>query len=189
MTDTRRATTVSKNGAVSSKHSASRIIPPAPCFPGKGPSNPSVRPSDCQERAQYENGAQLRGERKTQAPPNGRMTFKEILAEARSANICRLKNHAFAANQVAKTAIGKSRKICYDLKSKTINALVRLHAASLCTIELSLEEPLIGVQFVGGGKLHTLPSNLDSEAREILQEQLIAAINHGKAGTIGAQAA
>jgi signal transduction histidine kinase len=117
------------------------------------------------------------------------MTFREILADVRYANICRLKNHAFAANQVGKAAIGKSRRICYRLKSETINALVRLHAASLCTIELSLEEPLIGVQFVGGGKLHTLPSNLDSEAREILQEQLIAAINHGKTNTIGARVA
>jgi hypothetical protein len=189
MTNALRATTVSKNGAVSPKHSASRVVPSAPCFPSKGPTNPSVRSSNCQEAAKYENGARLRGGRKTQALPNGRMTFKETLADVRSANICRLKNHAFAANQVAKVAIGKSRRICYRRKSETINALVRLRAASLCTVELSLEEPLIGVQFVGGGKLHTLPSNLDSEAREILAEQLIAAINHGKTGTIGARAA
>jgi hypothetical protein len=180
MTDTRRATTGRRDGAAIPSNLRS--------------SQPeylithNIRPPSRQDAAKTHLSVQSSMERKTHSHRNGRMTFNEALASVRPANICRLKNHAFAANEVAKMTTGKSRMISYRIKDRAINTLLGHCVALLCTLELSVWESVIGIAFAGGGKLHTKPSSLDSRARNIQQQQLIAAINDKHDGTTSTEA-
>jgi len=175
MTSTLRVTTALKDGAA-------RLDSPLPT--PRGGSFQTELPKTtapakgCQERqSAHDNLSSPTRKGKRKANPSRRPTFNELLLKALPVNVCRLKNRAFAANQVAKVTFGTSRQSCYERKSMAMNTLLKYGVAFLCTFEVSDHDALIGIEFAGGGKLHTKPASLDPEARNVLCAQLIAAIN------------
>jgi hypothetical protein len=86
--------------------------------------------------------------------------------------IARLKTSAFAANQAAKASSGQVRAAHYRRKDAAINTLLREGYALVDEVDWSHEDPIIGVSFAEGGKLHTRASCLDSGALRSIRQQL-----------------
>ena len=105
-----------------------------------------------------------------------KLTFRQIVASARTSNIAKLKDRAFLANRLSKTAFGSSRDACYKAKNKAISALIHHDAAFVNGLDLFRSEPEIGISFLDGGMLHTRPIFLDEAARVIVARQLMKAI-------------
>ena len=80
---------------------------------------------------------------------------------------------------MAKLVTGHSQALCYQVKNAAISALVRHGAASLLSLESSNRGPIVGLAFVGGGRLHVKPTCLDTRARLNLQTQFTAALRSG----------
>jgi hypothetical protein len=171
MTNTLRATTVQTDSAVQfpnhKKHNRTFLLSAARLTHSKAAN--SIR----QDRPVRDADRQAIGV--TVRRPAPRRTFAQILESLHPANIRRLKDRAFKANSLAKTTVGRSRDVCYQLKNRSINTLLRHGAANLCTLECSFRTAELGIVFAGGGRLHTLPSALDRRARAIIQQQLALA--------------
>jgi hypothetical protein len=190
MTNTSCVTTARQGGAVTLGNIALSALPATSQLPLSEPPNPTVLVPTCQGGAKSHGSTRLSAGRNARRNRKRKMTFDRILSAVQSENISRLKDRAFAANRLAKITAGTSRQICYRTKDKAINALLRYRAASLSALELSVREAEIGIAFVGGGRLHTKPSSLDSEARNVLQQQLITIFNaehHGMANVDGSK--
>jgi len=181
MTDTQRVTTAREGGTVNPRIAVLSALPATPQLSRSEPLQTSVSAPICQGKAVVGLTARRRGRSSTQR----RITFAEIRSNVRSLNIARLKDHAFAANRLAKITIGTSRSACYRVKSRCINALLRNGAAVVSELEVSFGEPKIGVAFEDGGRLHTKPSCLDSRARNALHQQLTMVIDGGKNSIAG----
>jgi len=100
------------------------------------------------------------------------LVFAELLAELSGPNIRKLKDRAFVANRLAKLTSGRSRRQCYAVKHAAISALVSLGVASLSTQAHARLDPIIGIRFSSGGRLHAVSSLLAVSAREILAEHI-----------------
>jgi hypothetical protein len=108
------------------------------------------------------------------------VTFATILQSARWPNITRLKHRGFLGNRIAKLVSGHSQSLCYQVKNAAISALVKNRAASLLSLEPSSRGPIVGLAFVGGGRLHAKPDSLDSHVRLALQTQFAKALESGR---------
>jgi hypothetical protein len=184
MTDTRRATSVFLDGSPSSRIEGIASQSPLPAAKRSlrpGQSKSSFSPFICQGMAGVGQTARRIGRSSAQR----RITFAEIRYEVRSTNVARLKDHAFAANRLAKITVGTSRCVCYRVKSRCINALLRNGAAVVSELDMSFGKPTIGIAFEDGGRLHTMPSSLDSQARNVLHQQLTLVINGGDSSMAG----
>jgi hypothetical protein len=84
---------------------------------------------------------------------------------------------AFTSNQRAKSSQGAERAAHYATKDRAICALIKKGAALIDSIDISPENPVIGVSFVGGGMLHITKSGLDKTARTIVIRQLLVALD------------
>ncbi len=109
-----------------------------------------------------------------------RLTFASILQSERWSNIAKLKTRGFVGNQIAKLVAGHSQALCYRVKNAAIVALVKHGAASLLSLEPSSRGPIIGLAFVGGGRLHVKPAGLDPQATRALQAQFAATLRNGR---------
>lgn len=91
------------------------------------------------------------------------------------ADILRLKTQAFNANRRAKASRSHVRDAFYQIKNRAINALLAADFAVIDTVEWWLPDPVIGVAFAGGGKLHTKLSCLDFGALRTVLKQAMEA--------------
>ncbi|GEM_PF-4393337 len=89
------------------------------------------------------------------------------------ANIVHLKTRAFNANRRAKASCNPARAAFYRRKADAINALLVAGFAFVDVVDSSRPDPLIGIEFAGGGKLHTKLSCLDSGALRRVLKQLM----------------
>jgi len=109
-------------------------------------------------------------------------TFEQILDAVHSANMTRVKERALHANQLSKITEGRSRQVCYLVKNRAISVLIKQGVAFLNSVSLLQHDPELGISFLGGGKLHTKPTALDSAARQILAQHVATAVGYGSAG-------
>lgn len=107
-------------------------------------------------------------------------TFNTIVQSERPSNIKRLKDRGFVGNRIAKLVTGRSQALCYQIKNDAISALVKHGAASLISLEPSNHGPVVGLAFVGGGRLHVKPASLSNDTRHVLQGQFANALHSGK---------
>jgi hypothetical protein len=84
----------------------------------------------------------------------------------------RLKSRAFVANSRAKVSHGSAREDLYRIKAAAINILLAEGCAFVNDVNWAAPDPVIGVRFEGGGKLHTKLSCLDSGAFKSIRRQL-----------------
>ena len=142
MTDTLRVTTSIhrraeyslKSNRISSRATKGTLSPVARAT--QAPSYVIPPSAACQERANRS---------------RNRRTFLQILDDTKAERVSRLKDRAFRANQIAKATSGATRVSCYTIKSQAINALLRIGAATLCTLEIGTPTPAPGISFSGGG--------------------------------------
>ena len=66
--------------------------------------------------------------------------------------------------------------MCYQVKDRAIDALLKHGAASLHSLELADSGLILGVEFVGGGRLHVRPGCLGPNARGKFQAQFSATL-------------
>lgn len=99
------------------------------------------------------------------------VSFAEILKLLEPENVIRLKDVAFLANRLAKITCGNSKSLCYDLKHRAIDQLLRLGFASPNSLIL-LPQVRVGVTFHGGGMLHVDPRALSLSVQSNLLRQI-----------------
>jgi hypothetical protein len=87
-------------------------------------------------------------------------------------DLVRVKNRAFTANRQAKLSRDKDRELFYRVKDGAINCLLETGTAFVISVDWSVPDPVFGVQFVGGGQLHTRLSSLSSGAFRSVRRQL-----------------
>lgn len=87
-------------------------------------------------------------------------------------DVTKLKLVAFDANRKAKSSSGDDRAIHYRRKDTAMNALLRMGAATVDETDWNRDDPVIGLRFAGGGKLHMKVSNLDLHAMRVIRWQL-----------------
>ena|ERR1017187_310598 len=87
-------------------------------------------------------------------------------------DLVRIKNRAFTANRRAKLSDDQNRETFYRTKHAAINYLLETGMAFVDSVDWSVADPTFGVEFVGGGKLHTRLSSLNSEALRSVRRQL-----------------
>jgi|ERR1019366_6878978 hypothetical protein len=87
-------------------------------------------------------------------------------------DLVRIKNRAFLANRRAKLSNDQNRETFYRAKGAAINYLLETGMAFLDSVDWSVSDPIFGVEFVGGGKLHTRLSSLNSAALRRVRSQL-----------------
>jgi hypothetical protein len=104
-------------------------------------------------------------------PRNARRTFRTIVIASRDSNISALMDRAFGANRMAKNTTGRSQEAAYRAKSAAISQLLIKDAARVNWVQLS-PEPLIGVDFELGGRLHVKPALLCPEAQSAILRQI-----------------
>ena len=84
-----------------------------------------------------------------------------------------LKHQAFNSNRRAKAEFSeRARAAFYRRKAAAINALLRLGCASVDEVDWRHDDPLIGVWFLGGGRLHIPMSMVDLQAFKEVRAQL-----------------
>jgi hypothetical protein len=88
--------------------------------------------------------------------------------------VTELKLAAFASNRDAKNSSGDERAIHYRRKDMAMNALLRMGAARVDETDWNRDDPVIGLRFAGGGKLHMKVSSLDLHAMRVVRFQLTA---------------
>src|SRR5579864_3315177 len=87
-------------------------------------------------------------------------------------DVTELKLVAFDSNRKAKSSSGDERAIHYRRKDTAMNALLRIGAAMVDETDWNQDDPVIGLRFAGGGKLHMKVSNLDLYAMRVIRWQL-----------------
>jgi hypothetical protein len=87
-------------------------------------------------------------------------------------DLIQVKNRAFSANVLAKLSTGEARESYYRNKHAAINYLLATRMAFVDSVDWWVPDPTFGVEFVGGGKLHTKLSGLSSEALRSVRRQL-----------------
>lgn len=87
-------------------------------------------------------------------------------------DVTELKLVAFDSNRKAKSSSGDERAIHYRRKDTAMNALLRIGAAMVDKTDWNQDDPVIGLRFAGGGKLHMKVSNLDLHAMRVIRWQL-----------------
>jgi hypothetical protein len=91
-----------------------------------------------------------------------------------------LKTRGFVGNRIAKLVTDHSQVLCYQVKNAAISALLKHGAASLLSLEPSNHGPILGLAFVGGGRLHAKPAFLDNQAQIRLRDQFASALRSGR---------
>ena len=86
--------------------------------------------------------------------------------------VVRLKNRAFTANARAKASGGFARSDFYRQKDRAINTCLEAGFASVLAVDWSLPDPVIGIEFTCGGKLHIKLSCLTLGAMKALRREL-----------------
>jgi hypothetical protein len=94
------------------------------------------------------------------------------------------KSRAFMANYRAKLNTDEAREAFYRLKDAAINVLLEADMAFVNSVDWSQVDPIFGIQFVDGGKLHTKLSCLSSEALRNVRRQLPEIVDAHSAGRI-----
>ncbi len=84
----------------------------------------------------------------------------------------RLKVRAFSANHRAKASEGQTRAAFYREKAAAINAALEAGYAFVGEIDWWAPDPVFSIEFIGGGKIHTKLSSLDSRALKSVRCQL-----------------
>jgi hypothetical protein len=167
MRNTRRATTVLSEGDPAARAERTATNSTTHCSPTpRPPNNTSASPGRQARVAPY-------------SRKDGQRTFAAILKSERWRNMIRLKNRSFAGNRIAKLVSGHSQTLCYQAKNAAVSALVKHGAASLLSLEPSSRGPILGLAFVGGGRLHVKPTCLDAHTLHTLQAQFAAALRSG----------
>lgn len=100
------------------------------------------------------------------------MGFNDNAAAISRSDLIQIKNRAFSANVRAKLSTGETRESCYRNKHAAINYLLEAGMAFVDSVDWSVPDPTFGVEFVGGGKLHTRLSSLNSAALRSVRRQL-----------------
>jgi hypothetical protein len=90
----------------------------------------------------------------------------------RDQNIARIKQRAFTANQRAKASKDQTREALYRNKDAAINELLKAGRAFVNGVDWSAPDPIIGISFRSGGRLHTKLSALDLSAFRSVRLQL-----------------
>lgn len=102
---------------------------------------------------------------------NAARTFRTILLSSRDSNITALIDRAFAANRMAKRTTGRSQNAAYRAKCAAVSQLLIKDAARVNSIQLT-PDPLIGVDFEQGGRLHVKPEMLGADALSAIIRQI-----------------
>jgi hypothetical protein len=168
MRNTLRATTGLVDGDTSSRTKEALLDPATHRFP-------------CAEPTHNKAGSPPRQVRITlrRKSCDHRVTFAAILQSEQGANIVRLKNRVFVSNKIAKLLTGRSQALCYQVKNAAVSALVEHGAASLLSLEPSNRGPVLGLAFVGGGRLHVRPMCLDTQTQITIQAKFATAVQSG----------
>ena len=110
-----------------------------------------------------------------------RLTFEEILAAVRPANIGYLKDRAILADSIARITVGPSRRACYCVKDRAINSLLKHRAAFLDVLDLSVEESAIGIS--PSGQREVVHKDLELRPRTPPSPDRAVAMNNGNNST------
>jgi hypothetical protein len=87
--------------------------------------------------------------------------------------ITQLRQQAFTSSHRAKAeSIRELRVALYRRKDSAINALLKLGWAFVDEVDWGQDDPLIGISFLGGGRLHIPISRVDLLAFKELRAQL-----------------
>jgi len=100
------------------------------------------------------------------------MGFNDAGNTISPSNLLQIKNRAFTANRRAKLSDDQNRETFYRTKHAAINYLLETGMAFVNSVDWSVPDPTFGVEFVGGGKLHTVLSSLNSAALRSVRRQL-----------------
>ena len=100
------------------------------------------------------------------------MEFSDIGNTVSRSDLIQMKNRAFSANVRAKLSTGQTRESFYRTKDAAINYLLETGMAFVDSVDWSVSDPTFGVEFIGGGKLHTKLSSLNSAALRSVRRQL-----------------
>jgi hypothetical protein len=100
------------------------------------------------------------------------MGFNDNATTISRSDLIQIKNRAFSANVRAKLSTGETRESCYRNKHAAISYLLAAGMAFVDSVDWSVPDPTFGVEFVGGGKLHTKLSGLSSAALRSVRRQL-----------------
>jgi len=168
MSNTLRATTISLDGDPTSPAEANVIHPVANSCPDTTPHH--NKSASLTRQGRYALHSHKR---------RPQQTFAAILQSVLQCNVVRLKNRGFVGNRIAKLVTGHSQRLCYQVKNAAISALVKHGAASLLSLEPSNSGPILGLTFVGGGRLHTKANCQETHACLIIQDQFAATLRSG----------
>jgi hypothetical protein len=100
------------------------------------------------------------------------MGFNDNTNTISRSDLIQIKNRAFSANDRAKLSTGETRESCYRNKHAAISYLLETGMAFVDSVDWSAADPTFGVEFAGGGKLHTKLSGLSSAALRTVRRQL-----------------
>jgi hypothetical protein len=100
------------------------------------------------------------------------MTLDDVAGPIRQSTLVKVKNRAFDANRRAKLSDHSRRDSVYREKDSAINYLLEAECAFVDSVDWSVPDPILGVTFVGGGRLHMKLSCLTSHALHSVRRQL-----------------
>jgi len=100
------------------------------------------------------------------------MDDNDFTRTIRPSALIQIKNRAFDANFRAKLSEGEQREAFYRMKHAAINYLLEIGAAFVKDVNWCPRDPVLSVQFIGGGKLHAPLSSLDRGAFRSVRRQL-----------------
>src|SRR5437016_5132792 len=104
----------------------------------------------------------------------------ESITEQQSSGDARVKvlcAEAVEQGRQAKLLHGRDRRTAYQKKGTALSLLVLLGHAEVDSIELKGGQPIVGLTVAGNVQLHVLPSQLTSDAREVVLKQLTTYLN------------
>ncbi len=114
----------------------------------------------------------VRAERAT-AECEGDGGFSNAAPPIRADILARLKGQAFTANRQAKNSdAGAEREVQYRKKDAAINYLLEVGCAFVNSVDWSKSDPVFGIEFAGGGRLHTKLSCLSIPALHRVRQQI-----------------
>ena len=90
----------------------------------------------------------------------------------RRSTLIEIKDRAFDAHREAKFSKGSQHDALYREKASAISFLLEAGYAFVNSVDWSAPDPVFGVTFVGGGKLHTRLSCLTGGALHSVRRQL-----------------
>ena len=100
------------------------------------------------------------------------MDTNDVMRTIPRSTLIKVKNRAFDANFRAKVSSESDRDAFYREKHSAINFLLEKGCAFVDSVDWYAPDPIFGVTFVGGGRLHVKVSVLTTWALHSVRRQL-----------------